>query len=107
MLTPEAGPSLESGLWMKKAVAGTRGEWAAGGLEGFGLAADLMATEAAVSRVGTALEGFRGFTAGGGRSQTPAVEVGLRHDAGDAEAGSILDIGGGLTVRGPVERPVG
>ena len=115
MLTPDGGSALESGLSMKMAAAGTRGELVAGGLDGFGLAfksdalwvgtaidgvdgaaGRLAATEAAVSRFRTALEGSRGYTVGGRLSLTPSVEVGLRHDAGDAETGAGMDLGGGL-----------
>ena len=117
LLTPDGGPALESGLSMKMAAAGTRGELVAGGARGFGLAfkADALwvgtategvdgpagrmaATEAAVSRVRTALEGSRGFRLRGRLSLRPSVEVGLRHDAGDAEQGSGMDVGGGLIV---------
>ena len=116
-LTPKGGPALESGLTMKMAAAGARGELVAGGPDGFGLAfkADalrvatavegvdgpagrLAAAAAAVSRVRAALEGSRGFTPKGRVSLTPSVEVGLRHDAGDAEQGAGIDVGGGLTV---------
>ena len=117
LLTPEGGPGIESGLSMKMAAAGTRGELVAGGADGFGLAfkADalwvgtavegvdgaagrLAATAAAVSRVRTALEGSRGFRLRGRLSLTPSVEVGLRHDAGDAEQGAGMDIGGGVVL---------
>ena len=56
------------------------------------------AMAAAVSRLRTALESSRGFTLRGRLSLTPSVEVGLRHDAGDAEQGSGVDVGGGLVV---------
>ena len=117
LLTPQGGPALESGLSMKMSAAGTRGELVPGGDDGFGLAfkADALwvgtatdgvdgpagrmaATEAAVSRVRTALEGSRGFRFGRGLSLKPSVEVGVRHDAGDAEQGSGMDVGGGLVV---------
>ena len=120
LLTPGDGAALESDLSMKMAAAGTRGELVDGGANDFGLAfkADalwvgtatdgvdgpagrLAATAAAVTRVRTALEGSRGFTFGGGLSLTPSAEVGLRHDAGDAETGSGLDVGGGLVVSDP------
>ena len=120
LLTPEGGPSLEGDLSMKMFAGGTRGELVSGGSNAFGLAfkADALwvgtatdgvdgptgrmaATEAAVSRVRTALEGSRGFTVGRGLSLKPSVEVGLRHDAGDAEQGSGMDIGGGLVVSAP------
>ena len=43
----------------------------------------------------TALEASGGFIIGG-LSLKPSVEAGLRHDGGDAETGSGLDLGGGL-----------
>ena len=115
LLTPGGGPALESGLSTAMAAAGTRGELVGGGGNGFALAfkADalwagtgidgvdgpegrLVATSAAVTRVRTGLEGSRGFTLGGGLSLKPSVEVGLRHDGGDAETGAGMDVGGGL-----------
>ena len=80
-LTPDGGPALESGLSMAMAAAGTRGELVSGGAGGFALAfkADalwvgtsidgvdgpagrLKATEAAVTRFRTGLEGSRAYT---------------------------------------------
>ncbi len=116
-LTPDGGPALESGLSMAMAAAGTRGELVAGGAGGFALAfkADalwvgtsidgvdgpagrLKATEAAVTRVRTGLEGSRAYTLAGRLSLRPSVEVGLRHDGGDAETGAGMDVGVGLVV---------
>ena len=69
------------------------------GIEGVdGPAGRLKATEAAVTRVRTGLEASRGYAFGSGLSLKPSVEVGLRHDGGDAETGSGVDIGGGLVV---------
>ena len=115
LVTLDGGPALETGLSMAMAAAGTRGELVAGGAGGFALAfkADalwvgtasdgvdgptgrLAATEAAVTRVRTGLEGSRAYTLGGRLSLKPVVEVGLRHDGGDAETGAGMDIGGGL-----------
>ena len=117
MLTPQGGPALESGLSMAMAAAGTRGELLAGGASGFELAfkADalwvgtsidgvdgpagrLKATDAAVTRFRTGLEGSRAYTFAGRLSLKPSVEVGLRHDGGDAETGAGMDVGGGLVV---------
>ena len=42
--------------------------------------------------------GSRAYTPAGRLSLTPSVEVGLRHDGGDAETGAGLDVGGGLLV---------
>ena len=55
LLTPEGGPALESGLSMKMAAAGTRGELVAGGTDGFALA-----FKADALWVGTAIEGVDG-----------------------------------------------
>ena len=117
MLTPGGGPALESGLSMAMAAGGTRGELIGGGSGGFGLAfkADalwvgtslagvdgpagrLAATEAAVTRFRTGLEGSREFVLGGRVSLRPSAEVGLRHDGGDAETGAGMDVGGGLVL---------
>ena len=114
-LAPESGRELESGLSMAMAAAGTRGELFDGGAGGFGLAfkADalwvgtsidgvngpagrLAATEAAVTRFRTGLEGSRAYRLGGRVSLKPSLEVGLRRDGGDAEIGTGMDIGGGL-----------
>ena len=120
LLTQEGGPALESGLSMKMAAVGTRGELVGNGAGGFGLAfkaealwvgtavdgvdgpaGRMAATAAAASRVRTALEGSRGYVFGRGLSLKPSVEVGLRHDGGDAEQGSGLDVGGGVVVFDP------
>ena len=117
LLTPRGGPALESGLSMAMAAAGTRGELVSGGAGGFALAfktdalwvgtsiagvdgpeGRLNATEAAVTRLRTGLEGSRAYTLGGRLSLKPSVEVGLRHDGGDAETGAGMDVGGGLVV---------
>ena len=116
-LTPQGGPALEAGLSMAMAAAGTRSELVAGGSGGFALAfkADalwvgtatggvdgpagrLQATEAAVTRFRTGLEGARAYTLAGRVSLRPSVEVGLRHDGGDAETGAGMDVGAGLIV---------
>ena len=116
-LTPDAASALETGVSMMMSAVGTRGELlgsrATGGFAlafkadalRVGAASDLVegpagrlnASEAAVTRVRTALEGSRGFTLGGGRlSLRPTVEVGVRQDGGDAETGAGMDVGGGL-----------
>ena len=117
MLTPQGGPALESALSMAMAAAGTRGELVAGGASAFELAfkADalwvgtsidgvdgpagrLKATAAAVTRFRTGLEGSRAYTFAGRLSLKPSVEVGLRHDGGDAETGAGMDVGAGMVV---------
>ena len=116
-LTPGEAAALTSGLSMAMAAAGTRGALVAGGASGFELAfkadalwvgtsidgvegpgGNLTATAAAVTRFRTGLEAARGYTLAGRLSLRPSVEVGLRHDGGDAETGAGLDLGGGLVV---------
>ena len=62
-------------------------------------------------RLRVLLEGSRGVTWADGRRLTPTVELGVRHDWGDAETGFGLEVGGrvsyadptlGLTVEGTV-----
>ena len=51
-----------------------------------------------MTRLRTGLEGSRAYTPGGRVSLRPSVEVGLRHDGGDAETGAGMDVGAGLIV---------
>ena len=60
---------------------------------------DLDGADAQVSRLRLVVEGTRSFEVGGG-TLTPTVELGLRHDGGDAETGTGLEVGGGLRYAG-------
>ena len=51
-------------------------------------------TTADASRVRLALEGSRSFETGGGGVLTPGLELGVRHDDGDAETGTGVELGG-------------
>ena len=73
--------------------------------------AGMESAEADAHRLRLILEGSRGFTWAEGRSLTPSVELGLRHDWGDAETGFGLELGGrvrytdpakGLTLEGAI-----
>ena len=67
------------------------------------------ATTAAASRVRLALEGSRAFRMDGGPGSgsgtggtlTPGVELGLRHDGGDAETGTGVELGGRVSWEDP------
>ena len=59
------------------------------------------ATSADASRLRLVLEGGRAFVLGGGATVRPALELGVRHDGGDAETGSGLELGGGVTYADP------
>ena len=57
-------------------------------------AANLAATEAEASRLRLVLEGSKPIALAGGGSFTPSLEVGLRHDGGDAETGTGVEVAG-------------
>ncbi|MCY4614576.1 MAG: hypothetical protein OXB94_13285, partial [Nitrospira sp.] len=74
-------------------------------------AANAAATDADAHRLRVMLEGSRAVTWTDGRSLTPTLELGVRHDWGDAETGFGLELGGrvqyadpalGLTIEGTV-----
>ena len=119
-LTPNDQKPLETDMDLMMAAAGLRGVAleapAAGGVELAvksdamavrttsaavrGSAADgtgnLAAGTAHVTRLRLGLEGtWRGLKVGGGEV-TPGIEIGVRHDGGDAETGFGLDLGTGL-----------
>ena len=114
LLNPGAGPAIETGLSMAMVAGGGRGQILGDG-NGFGLAfkADalwvgthtkavngpggrLAATDAAVNRLRTALEGSHTLTIGNRMALTPSIEVGIRQDGGDADTGTGMDVGAGL-----------
>ena len=63
--------------------------------------AELAAVEGRVGRVRLGLEGARPFALDNGASVTPELEVGVRHDGGDAETGFGMDLGAGLRWSAP------
>ncbi len=106
-----------TGLGMRLAAGGGRGALLKAGETGgidLGLRADAFwveteseavsnegATTAEASRVRLILEGSRALAMGGGALLTPGVELGLRHDGGDAETGSGAELGGRLAWSDP------
>ena len=116
-LTPEAEAPIRTDLDLVMAAAGLRGVLVqAPETGGFELAAKtdamgvrtstakaqgLEAEQAEVTRLRLGLEGSRPFLFEGGASLTPSVEIGARHDGGDAETGFGVDIGGGLAWSDP------
>ena len=63
--------------------------------------AEMESAEADAHRLRLVLEGSRGFTWAEGRRLTPTMEVGLRHDWGDAETGFGLELGGRVQYADP------
>ena len=60
-------------------------------------AANSAATTADASRVRLVLEAARAYGLSDRATVRPSLELGLRHDAGDAETGAGLELGGGVT----------
>ena len=57
-------------------------------------AANTVETKADASRLRLVLEAGRPFALGSGAVLTPMLELGLRHDGGDAETGTGVEVGG-------------
>ena len=96
LLDPESGSGLDlTGKTdaMVVQTASGRGRSADGG--------NLAPARATVSRLRFGLEGSRPIRLGGGATLTPSLEIGVRHDDGDAETGFGLDLGSGLALSDP------
>ena len=63
---------------------------------------DMVATEGDVTRLRLIVEGERAFDMSGGATFTPSAQMGLRHDGGDAETGTGIEVG--AAVRYSVDR---
>ena len=127
-VTPTNQAALKADLDLRMAAAGVRGTLLDGGADGLtltgktdaravrttsrrGLGAGggtLEAAQATVTRLRLGLEAQRPFALGdpgpeegAGTILTPSLELGLRHDGGDAETGYGLDLGGGLVLAAP------
>ena len=121
-LTPEDGEPLETDMDLAMAAAGLRGVAVEAPPEGGpelavktdamavqtsseavsgGAGGNLAASTADVTRLRLGLEGtWRGLAIGTGTLE-PRLELGVRHDGGDAETGFGLDLGGGLAWSDP------
>ena len=126
-VTPKApgtggdGPAIHADLDLRMAAAGLRGTILDGGADGLTLIGkiDAMAVQTAsgrgrgtdggnleparatVTRLRLGVEASRPVGLGGGAALTPSLEIGVRHDGGDAETGFGLDLGGGLALSDP------
>ena len=120
-LAVEDKESWTTDTTMEMGAAGARGVLVPGGDAGIEVAArtdaqfvrmrseaargsdggNLAATQSDTSRVRVMLEGSRAFALEGGGALTPSLEVGLRHDGGDAETGTGMELGGGLSYTNP------
>ena len=121
-LTPEGQGATETDMDLVMLAGGLRGELLSGGAGGRSLAATadwlgvrtssdrartpaggiLAGADATVTRFRVGLEGSMALGLGeGGGLLTPMVELGLRHDDGDAETGFGADMGLGVTWSAP------
>ena len=112
-LTPQGQKTIETDMDLAMAALGLRGVVVEAPAEGGAevalttdalgvrtttdaVAGELVATEATVTRLRLGAESaWRGLTLGAG-ALSPRLELGLRHDAGDAETGFGIDVGAGL-----------
>ena len=117
-LTPGERAPIETGLALSMAAAGVRAEvlkapWGGGpglavegdalgvrtsseAVSGTGAVSGLAASRAEATRVRVGLEGTWEVAMGSVSRLAPRLEVGVRHDGGDAETGFGADIGAGL-----------
>ena len=114
------GTPIETDLGMTMGAVGTRGRLLSadegGGLD-LALRSDAMwvrmksdavsggegnlaAAQALVSRLRLIVEGSRTFAMADERTITPRGEIGVRHDLGDAETGTGLEVGAGVKFAG-------
>ena len=117
-LKTELGERLNSDTSWRMAAAGMRGDLLAPPAEGSGpaLAAtsdalwtrtssektnQLAASESDVTRLRVGLEGSYHLALEDGASLVPKLEVGARHDGGDAETGFGVELGGGVKWTAP------
>ncbi len=117
-LKPSVGGSLKSDLSWTMAAVGARSELLPPPKEGSGptlaLTADglwartssektheLAASDSDATRLRLGLEGGYAIATEGGGRIAPRVEIGARHDGGDAETGTGLELGGGIAWTDP------
>ena len=96
LLDPESGSGFQlTGKTDAKVVqtASERGRGAGAG--------NLEPARARVTLLRLGLEGSRPVRLGGGAVLTPSLQIGVRHDGGDAETGFGLDLVGGLALSDP------
>ena len=117
-LKPETGGALDSDLTWTMAAAGARSDLVSAPTEGSGPALalttdalwartssekthELAASDSDVTRLRLGFEGSYAIATMRGGHLTPKVEVGARHDGGDAETGFGVELGAGLARSDP------
>ncbi len=113
-LTPETGDTLTADTSWQMAAAGMRAELTGIGSGTLALTSDalwsrtrsekthaLAASDATVTRLRAGLEATWQIGLESGATLTPGLEVGARHDGGDAERGAGIEVGGSLAWTDP------
>ena len=111
-LHQEGGKSMATDISMRMGAVGVKGQVLDGsGPSGLGLNVksdamwvgtqsedtdELAPTAGDVTRLRLIVQGERVFEAGNDATFTPSAEIGLRHDGGDAETGTGIEVGAGL-----------
>ena len=111
-LTQEGGKPMATDIAMRMGAVGVKGQVLDGaGASGVALNVksdamwvgtkserthDMVATEGDVTRLRLIVEGERSFEVASGATFTPSAQLGVRHDGGDAETGTGVEVGAGL-----------
>ena len=111
-LTQEGGRPMPTDIAMRMGAVGVKGQVLDGaGASGVALNVksdamwvgtkserthDMVATEGDVTRLRLIVEGERSFEVASGATFTPSAQLGVRHDGGDAETGTGVEVGAGL-----------
>ena len=111
-LTQEGGKPMPTDIAMRMGAVGFKGQVLDGaGASGVALNVksdamwvgtksertnDMVATEGDVTRLRLIVEGERSFEVASGATFTPSAQLGVRHDGGDAETGTGVEVGAGL-----------
>ena len=111
-LTQEGGKPMPTDIAMRMGAVGVKGQVLDGtGASGVALNVksdamwvgtkserthDMAATEGDVTRLRLIVEGERSFEVASGATFTPSAQLGVRHDGGDAETGTGVEVGAGL-----------
>ena len=111
-LTKEGGKPMPTDITMRMGAVGVEGHVLDGaGASGVALNVksdamwvgtkserthDMAATEGDVTRLRLIVEGERSFEVASGATFTPSAQLGVRHDGGDAETGTGVEVGAGL-----------
>ena len=106
------GEAFDTGVSLRLGALGVEGSLLEGGAYDLAVRSDVLwtgtdsdaveglaASSARVHRVRLIVEGARSLSLSSGATLTPTLQLGLRHDGGDAETGAGVEVGAGLRYR--------